>query len=120
MLTVRNWTRRLPVSSRRPQSKAVKGGCTGLPSKMPPSSATSTGTELISTSFQSVAEHREQSAVCVSGEKYTYWKLRENKDGKKIFMSRNDEGKVEFVLNLEGIKYLNTPSYNLSEVAVGR
>ena len=50
-------------------------------------------------------------------EKYTYWKLRENKDGKKIFMSRNDEGKVEFVLNLEGLKP-EYAFYNLSEVAV--
>lgn len=51
-------------------------------------------------------------------QKYTFWDLRQNKQGKKIFMSRHPEtGKTEFAFLTEG-RSLEYAFYNLSEVAL--
>lgn len=51
-------------------------------------------------------------------QKYTFWDLRQNKQGKKIFMSRHPEtGKTEYTFIVEG-RSLEYAFYNLSEVAL--
>ena len=51
-------------------------------------------------------------------QKFTFWDLRQNKQGKKIFMSRHPEtGKTEFTFITEG-RDLTNAFYNLSEVAL--